>query len=292
MNEPQYSTPATLEEVLRIKEQYGADARVVAGGTDLILRMRDRILYPAVLLDLRHLSLDRISVRPGEISIGASVTHADLMANADIVRQLPALVEACKWFAGPPIRNRATVAGNIVNASPAADLVPPLVAYDASVVLMSSSGRRVVALSEFFTAPGRTVLKADEILHEVVVPRPPEDTVVTFTKLGQRQSMAISTVNISTRITLGPDGRVSSARIVIGSVAPTVFRALAAEAVLNAEAPSVERIAEAARSAGREISPISDVRSTAHYRRRVTEALVRRALTTTWHQLRGATPHV
>ena len=291
MSEPEYRAPESLDEALRIKAQYGADARVIAGGTDLILRMRDGVLSPGMLLDLRHLSLDTISVQAGEIRIGAYVTHSQMMASAEVGAMLPALVEACKWFAGPPIRNRGTVAGNIVNASPAADLLPPLIAYDARIVLASSSGHRVLPLTDFFTGPGRTVLPPNEVLQEILVPRPPRLSAATFSKLGQRQSMAISIVNLSTRLTLDPAGRVSGARIVLGSVAPTVIRAAAAEALLIGAELSTERLGQAAQLASGEISPISDVRSSGHYRRRVTEVLVRRALLAAWDELRGMASH-
>jgi carbon-monoxide dehydrogenase medium subunit len=290
MSTPDYRAPEDLAEALRVKAQYGADARVIAGGTDLILRMRDNVLSPKLLLDLRRLSLGTISVRAGDMCLGAYVTHAQLMASVEVGSTFPALVEACRWFAGPPIRNRGTVAGNIVNASPAADLVPPLVAYGASVVLVSASGERTLPLSEFFTGPGKTVMKPDEILREVVVPLPPRATAATFTKLGQRQSMAISIVNLSTRLTLAPGGRVSEARIVLGSVAPTVIRASAAEALLVGEEPSAERFEQAAKRAGSEVSPITDVRSSGNYRRRMTEVLVRRALTAAWGDLRDRVP--
>ncbi len=149
MNVFDFTAPATLNEALRIKQQRGAVARVIAGGTDLILRMRDKVFSPALLIDLRRTSLDAISLTSDEMRLGAYVDMSQVLDSADITRMFPALASACREFAGPPIRNRSTLGGNIVNASPAADLVPPLIAYDASIVLSSAGGDRVLPLAEF-----------------------------------------------------------------------------------------------------------------------------------------------
>jgi carbon-monoxide dehydrogenase medium subunit len=287
MSAPEYRAPESLDDALSIKRKYGADARVIAGGTDLILRMRDQVFSPKVLIDLRRVSLAAISCHAGEMHLGAYLTLSQMLASAEVAVVFPALVEACRWFAGPPIRNRGTLGGNIVNASPAADLVPPLIAYDAKIVLVSSSGNRVLPLMEFFTGPGKTVMKPDEILTEIRVPLPPPDTAATFIKLGQRQSMAISIVNLSTRLTLNAARRVSDVRIVLGSVAPTAIRALAAEAILKGKELSNDQLEQAAKVASSEISPISDVRSSKDYRRRMTEVLVRRALMAARDELAG-----
>jgi carbon-monoxide dehydrogenase medium subunit len=291
MNTPEYRAPESLDDASGIKGNYGADARVIAGGTDLILRMRDQVFAPRMLIDLRRLALATIARDAAEMRLGAYLTVAQILASAEIAALFPALVEACRPFAGPPIRNRGTVGGNIVNASPAADLVPPLLAYDASIVLVSASTRRVLPLLEFFTGPGKTVMQPDEILTEVRLPLPPPRTAATFTKLGQRRSMAISIVNLSTRLTLDAAGRVSGARIVLGSVAPTAMRARAAEALLNGRELSDDQSAQAANLASNEISPIDDVRSGKEYRRRVTEVLVRRALLAAADELRGMGRH-
>ena len=285
MGIPEYIAPSCLEDALKIKQEKGADARVIAGGTDLILRMRDRLLAPGILVDLRQFSLDKITSHNDEIHLGASVTLSQLLHSSEIATEFPALLEACRPFAGPPIRNRGTLGGNIVNASPAADLVPPLMAYDASIVLSSSSGDRVMPLTEFLTGPGQTVMRPDEILTEVRIPLVPPATVASFTKLGQRRSMAISIVNLGIRVTLAATGVVIDARIVLGSVAPTVVRAIAAEGILEGNKISTELIEQAANKASEEISPITDVRASKHYRLQMTKVLVRRALNAAWHDL-------
>jgi carbon-monoxide dehydrogenase medium subunit len=278
MDAPEYTAPTTLEDALRIKKELGADARVIAGGTDLILKMRDKIFAPAMLIDLRRISLDTISLTSDAMRLGAYVTQSQLLASADILKMYPALAEACREFAGPPIRNRGTLGGNIVNASPGADLLPPLLAYDASVVLASSGTDRELPLTEFFTGPGQTIMTPDEILTEIRMPVMPSRTASAFIKLGQRRSMAIALVSVATRLTLDEKGVISDARIVLGAVAPTPIRAQAAEKVLTSNPLSDELIEQAAREAQDTAKPISDVRAHEPYRKDMTEVLVRRAL--------------
>ncbi len=285
MNNLEYTAPATLEEALRIKKERGANARVIAGGTDLILRMRDKVFSPALLIDLRRTPLDTISLTTDEMRLGAYVDLSQVLASADIARMFSALPSACREFAGPPIRNRGTLGGNIVNASPAADLVPPLMAYDASIVLSSAGGDRVLPLAEFFVGPGQSVIEPEEILTEIRLPVMSSITAAIFIKLGQRRSMAISQVNLTTRLTLDELGTVSDARIVLGAVAPTPIRAFAAEGILTGNRPSDELIERAASQAGQDLTPISDVRASRAYRERMTEVLVRRALRATRDEL-------
>ena len=278
MNNPQYIAAESLEDALQIKQQEGEHARVIAGGTDLILRMRDRVFSPGLLLDLRRVSLDTISCHAGEVRLGAYVTLSQILGDEQLAVLFPALLEACRQFAGPPIRNRATLGGNLANASPAADLAPPLMAYDASIVLASSAGERVLPLAEFFTGPGQTVIRANEILTQIRLPLMPPGTAARFIKLGQRRSMAISIINVSTRLTLAKQGTVNEARIVLGAAAPTPLRAVAAEAVLMGNELSEDRVEEAAIAASKEISPITDVRASRNYREKMAQVLVRRAL--------------
>jgi carbon-monoxide dehydrogenase medium subunit len=229
----QYTAPESLEHALSVKAAHGAEARIIAGGTDLILRMRDGVFSPELLIDLRRLPLAAIAHGGEGVRYGACVTLSQILADERTATLYPALVEACRHFAGPPIRNRATLGGNIVNASPAADLVPPLMAYDADIVLASSSGSRVLPLAGFFTGPGQTVMEANEILTQIRLPPMPDETAAIFIKLGQRRSMAISIVNVAARLSMNGAAVVGEARIVLGAVAPTPLRAMTAEAVLK-----------------------------------------------------------
>ena len=286
MNNPQYIAAETLGDALKIKQEQGEHARVIAGGTDLILRMRDRVFSPKLLVDLRQVPLDTISCHAGEMRLGAYVTLSQILADDELAVLFPALGEACRQFAGPPIRNLATLGGNIVNASPAADLVPPLMAYDANIVLATSAGERVLGLGEFFTGPGQTVMQADEILTQIRLPLMPPDSASGFIKLGPRRSMAISIINLSIRLTLGANGTVSDARIVLGAAAATPLRAFAAEALLIGQELSDQRVDQAAIEASKEVSPITDVRASRNYRERMTQVLVRRALLAGWNDLK------
>lgn len=289
MSIPDYLAPTTLSRALQLKKQRGADARIVAGGTDLILKMRDKVFSPTMLIDLRRISLDSISLTNDVMRLGAYVTQSQLLASADILKMYPALCAACREFAGPPIRNRGTLGGNIVNASPGADLLPPLLAYDASVVLASSGTERELPLTEFFTGPGQTIMAPEEILTEIRMPVMPSRTASAFIKLGQRRSMAIALVSVAARLTLDEKGVISVARIVLGAVAPTPIRAHAAETVLTGSRLSDELIEQAARQAQDAAKPISDVRAHEPYRKDMTEVLVRRALVAARDELQEQT---
>jgi len=288
MSVAEFMTPASLDDALSIKKDRGAAARVIAGGTDLILRMRDKVLSPSLLIDLRRLSLDGIARTDEGLSLGAYVSLSQVLESADIEKYFPALPAACREFAGPPIRNRATLGGNIVNASPAADLVPPLIAYDANIVLSSTGGERVLPLVEFFVGPGQSVIEPSEILTEIRLPLMSTPSAAIFIKLGQRRSMAISQVNVTTRLTVGESGLPVEARIVLGSVAPLPMRAMSAEGILLGKELSDELLSEAAIKAREEVTPISDVRASESYRLQMTEVLVRRALLATRDELSGS----
>ncbi len=287
MSVPEFVAPDSLDDALGIKSERGMEARIIAGGTDLILRMRDKVLSPSLLIDLRRLSLDAIEFSDAGLTLGAYSSLSQVLESADIEKNYPALPAACREFAGPPIRNRGTLGGNIVNASPAADLVPPLIAYDASIVLSSSGGERVLPLMEFFVGPGQSVIEPNEVLTEIRLPPMPAQSAATFIKLGQRRSMAISQVNLTTRLGINEAGVVSEARIVLGSVAPTPMRAVKAEEHLTGKALSDELLSEAAKKAREEVTPISDVRASQPYRLEMTEVLVRRALRATRNKLPG-----
>ncbi len=287
MNHPDYIAAESIQQALHLKQVHGEDAHVVAGGTDLILRMRDEILAPELLIDLRKISLDRISKHEGGMQLGAYVQIAQLLAHPVIKETYPALAEACRQFAGPPIRNRGTLGGNIINASPAADLLPPLMAYDASLVLESISGQREMPLDQFLQGPGQTRLAPNELLTRIMLPQILANSATSFIKLGHRRSMAIAIVNVCTRISLAKDGSVEQARVVLGSVAPTVIRSQESEARLKGQLLSEDLIEDCARLAADDATPISDVRASSEYRKRMVRVLVRRALTANQSELSG-----
>ncbi|MCP4186486.1 MAG: xanthine dehydrogenase family protein subunit M [Gammaproteobacteria bacterium] len=278
MKPAEFLSPTTLNDALELKHKHGAAARVIAGGTDLILRMRAQVLTPSLLIDLQHAALNNIKVSDKYLEVGASLTISEVLQNTRIEDLFPAIHMACRKFAGPPIRNRATIGGNIVNASPAADLVSPLIAYDAEIVLKSANGERTMPLVTFFTGAGKTLLKDDEILTQIRLPLSAASTNAYFIKLAQRNSMAISQLNLTTRLNLNRQGLIETARIVLGSVAAVPMRAMAAEAMLVGEKSSEDLFYAAAAQARQEVKPISDIRASREYRLQMTQVLVRRAL--------------
>jgi carbon-monoxide dehydrogenase medium subunit len=287
MNKPDYLAPQTLTEALDILRQQAEDVHIIAGGTDLVPRMRSRVVEPMLLVDLRLLGLGGINSTGDGIRIGAGATHTDILESALLAEHCPALGESAADIAGPPIRNRGTVGGNLVNASPAADLAPPLLVYDAQVILEKAESKRKIPLVDFFSSPGQTVLAPDEILTEIHIPLPLVNTTSKFIKLGKRKAMAVAVVSVAARLTLDEAGNISQARIALGSVAPTPIRAHRAEAALEGKSPSVDLFTEAGQIAKNESTPISDIRASGDYRKKMVAVLTRRALEAAWQQLSG-----
>lgn len=286
MNKPDYLAPKTLDEALAVLKENKGQIKIIAGGTDLVPRMRAGVFDPELLVDLRKLALDEIALEDDFVRIGAYATHSDILRSKLLAENFPALIEAATDVAGPPIRNRGTLGGNLVNASPAADLATPLIVYDALAVIADENGERDVPLSRFFTGPGKTVLLPDEILVAIKIQKTPPLTAAKFTKLGKRKAMAIAVVSAAVRITLKDDGVIETARIALGSVAPVPLRVLKAEEVLEGKEPDGELFTLAGKTASDETNPITDLRSTADYRKKMVSVLTRRALTEAWEGLK------
>ncbi|TRZ50448.1 xanthine dehydrogenase family protein subunit M [bacterium] len=273
-----YVAPESLEELLAVLHQHGREAKVIAGGTDLIPQMRAGQQSPKMLIDPHRLPLAGISQANGGIRLGAHFTHTQALTSLLLQREYPALVGACRQIGGPPVRNRGTLAGNLANASPAADSAPPLLAYDAQIVAARLDGERVIPLDEFFLDPGQTRLAGDEFIREIRIPKMPPRTTAVFLKLGKRQAMAIAVASVALRLSLDEAGHVTQARIALGSVAPTPMRAFQAEAILQSNPLNEETLRLAAQAARQAASPISDLRASAGYRGQMVAVLVRRAL--------------
>jgi carbon-monoxide dehydrogenase small subunit/xanthine dehydrogenase small subunit len=267
--------PRTLEEAIELLAQRAEEIRPLAGGTDVLVEAKDGRQSRGLLLDVSAVrELRGIEERGGQLWIGASTTHAEIMESPLVARYAPALPEACAVVGGPQIRNRGTLGGNLANASPAADTAPPLFAADAVVEIVSVSARREVAITEMFTGPRRSVLARDELIVGVRVPRR-EGVRGAFLRLGQRQAQAISKVSVAVGLAFR-DGRPEWARVALGSVAPTVVRAPRAEAALLAGGPGA--LARARAAVMEEIAPIDDLRSTREYRRQMAGVLLERAV--------------
>ncbi|HYZ99061.1 MAG TPA: FAD binding domain-containing protein [Acidimicrobiales bacterium] len=269
----------TLDEALLLLEDLGAAGRPIAGGTDLILELA-RGARPGVeeLVDLTRIPGLDVIVDVGEaIELGPLVTHNQVVGSPLLVEHALPLAQACLEVGSPPLRNRATVAGNVVTASPANDTISALLALGATVVLHSARGVRSLPVDEFIVGLRATVLEPGELLTAIRVPKvtPPDRAV--FVKLGNRSAQAISVVHAAVALTLDGD-RVQAARIALGSVAPVVVRIDEAEAALVGRPLAETSIAAAAQVAADAVQPIDDVRATARYRSQVTAVVVRRAL--------------
>ena len=272
---PSHLRPRTLEEALELLAQRPGEIRPLAGGTDLLVEAKDGRVSRAALFDVTEVpELNGIEERDGQLWIGAATTHTEMMASPLVARYAPSLPAACAVVGGPQIRNRGTLGGNLANASPAADTVPPLFAADAVVEIVSVSARREVPIAEMFTGPRRSILARDELILGVRIPRR-EGVRAAFLRLGQRQAQAISKVSVAVGITFR-DGKPDWVRVALGAVAPTVVRAPKAEQALLEGGP--DALARARDLVREEIAPIDDLRSTREYRRHMAGVLLERAV--------------
>jgi carbon-monoxide dehydrogenase medium subunit len=275
----QYHAPASIDEAVALAARFGDDARFLAGGTDLIVQWRRGRIAPRHVVSLARVAgLDGVSVN-GEIALGARVTHRRIEREPAFGGALRALPEAAAVVGGHQTRNVGTVGGNIANASPAADVVPVLLALDAAVTLRSTAGERTLALDDFLAGPGETRRRPDELLTLVRAPALAPGSATAFLKAGRRRAMEISLVCVVARITLDPERRrCVAARVALGAVGPRAMRAREAERALLDRPLDDEAVEAAARAAAAECRPIGDVRASERYRRHLTRALVARAI--------------
>jgi xanthine dehydrogenase iron-sulfur cluster and FAD-binding subunit A len=282
-----YYTPTSVDEAFRLLAEHGPEARIIAGGTDLLIELQRGTREARVLIDATRIGgLDEIQLdEQGTVHIGPTVTHNQAAASELLAENGFPLAMACWQVGTPALRNRATIAGNLVTASPANDTITALWALDARVRVGSVRGERVLSFADLYQGVRRTALDPDEMVTDISFPALSPNQRGTFLKLGLRRTNFISVVNAAVVLSLEEDGdTVSQASITLGSVAPTIIHATEAEEMLagvalgNGRSAGADPIAEAAELAARAAAPIDDIRAGAGYRRATVRVLVGRAL--------------
>jgi CO/xanthine dehydrogenase FAD-binding subunit len=277
MTEGQFFKAASPQEACDLLAQYDGKARLLAGGTDLMVAMNLRQQSPEVLIYIGDSDLNYIKEEGGDLVIGAGTTLSEVL-NSDIIKKgAPLLVEAVSQMASVAIRNVGTIGGNLANASPAADTATALLALNATLKLVSKGGERSVPVDQFFTGPGESVLGAGEIIQEILIPAQANGTKWGYYKIGKRKAQSLSIVSVAICCSL-EGGTCKDARIALGAVAPTPILASVAAELLEGKALSEGLIDETAKAAANATNPVDDVRGSAWYRRRASEALVRKLL--------------
>lgn len=273
--------PESLDDCVKALARHGSEAKLLAGGTDLLPQMKNALLKPAVVIDLSGVPRLR-SIESGNgqgLRVGAAVTARTLELDRSVRSRFLSLAESGALVGSVQVRNLATLGGNLCNAAPSADMAPPLLALDAEAVVTGPKGERRLPIATFFTGVRRTVLAPDEILVELAMPTPGAHSGGNYLRHTPRRELDIAVVGVASQLTLA-NGVCTKARIALAAVAPVPLRATAAEQALEGQAVTPERIARAADLAVEAARPISDQRGSADFRRHLVRVLTRRTLTT------------
>ena len=268
-------------DAVALLAQHGPKVKVVAGGTDLLadLKFATASHAPQVVVDIsRADDLRGIQMTDQGLRIGALVTHTEIMRSPIIREQLPALQDAAHTIGAIQTRNLGTLGGNLVTAVPSMDSGPTLVALDAIVTVAGPDGRRQMPLAEFFVGPRKTILKSDELLVEIIIPKENVGKPTHFLKFGLRKGQALALVNVAASFWVGDGSTFKAPRVALGAVAPKVIHAASAESYLEGTPITPEAMAEAGKLAVNDAKPINDFRASAAYRRDLVAVLTRRAL--------------
>ena len=286
-----YIAARSMEEFSSLIRQHGGEARILAGGTDLLVAMKEKEMKARYLIDIKGIpGFTGISYSASQgLKIGALSTIHSIETSQPISDNFPTLCEAASQLGSYQVRHRATLGGNLCNASPAADTATPLMALDAKLNVANEKGERTIPIEQFFVGPGKTALNPGEILKNVTVPTNPPQTGSNYIKLGRRRAMDCAIVNTAVLLTLNQDSSCKNVRIALGSVAPTPIRAVEAEKMLKDQKINGDLIAKAALTAQHAAKPISDVRASADYRFKMTKVVVARALTNAYHMAQEGT---
>ncbi|MGN6717679.1 MAG: FAD binding domain-containing protein [Candidatus Binatia bacterium] len=276
----EYRTPKSLKEVHANLKEFGSDAKLVAGGTALIIMMKQRLVRPSCLISLRSVrGLNGIELQNGGLRIGGLATHRQVESSPLVRRRLPMLAETYHHVATLRVRNMATVGGGLAHADPNQDPPPSLIALGATLKATSANGSRVIPMDEFFKDYYETVLNPDELITEVMVPKLPPNSGAAYIKFLPRTADDYATVSAAAVLTLDKSNKtIADVRIALGSVGVTPIRATAAEAVLRGQPLKTEAFAGAGEKAKEAVDPISDFRGSAGYKKDMAAVFVRRAL--------------
>jgi len=274
-----YFEPETIKECSDLLAEYGDKAMILAGGTDVIPLLKFKARKPVALIDIRKIDdLNEVKLTDDGLNLGAMTRMRKLSLNKELKADYPVITEAAGRVSSMQIRNIATIGGNVCNASPSADAVQGLILMEASAVIESNEGSREVKLDDFFTGPGKTVLKSNEILTGFKVPKPAPRTGAFYEKFAIRGNVDVSIVGAGALIALADDATVAKAVISLASVAPTPVRVSAVENMIKGKKLTPELIEEAAKAASENVSPISDQRATKEYRKEMVRVWVKSAL--------------
>jgi aerobic carbon-monoxide dehydrogenase medium subunit len=276
----EYTAVSTPEEAISLIAGYEGQAEFIAGGTDIMVNMKRRIVHPDLLVSIHKLDqlrgFDQRS--KNQFRIGVLNSMHDIAASDKITKHFSALAAAAGGMGSPQIRNRATIGGNLVSSRPAADTIGPLIGYGAQVRLQGLKDERLVPMESFCTGPGECVLFDNEIMTDILLEIPRRNTHGVYLKFGTRKSMEISIVSVTTILTLDDGGLCQKARIVLGAVAPTFIRAPEAESLLQGKRLSENLASQAGELAQQSCNPITDTRASAEYRRMLVRALTRKSI--------------
>jgi aerobic carbon-monoxide dehydrogenase medium subunit len=276
----EFYQPTTLAEASRLLKNNGPGGRFLAGGTDLVIAMKEKGLLPKYIVDLKRVpGLSGIRENnDGTISIGALTTMYAVETSPVIMRKYPFLAQSAAEVGSIQIRNRATIGGNMANATPSADVAPSLIALNAAAKIASAAAERTLPMEDFFRGPGQNAMSAEEILTEITIPKTSAELVGEYIKFSPRDMMDLAYAGVAVAYNLGSDKKCTGVRIVLGAVAPTPIRAKNAEALLEGKILTEELATRAGDEAAHVSKPISDVRSSADYRRAMVGVMTKRAL--------------
>jgi CO/xanthine dehydrogenase FAD-binding subunit len=285
--EMDFIIPKTLQEVLTCLNGNNGKKQIIAGGTDLVVKIRENQILPDTVIDISEVEeLAGIYEKSGFLTIGSATTLTEIAENEIVKKHYPLLAQAAASVGAVQIRNRATVGGNVSNASPAADTVPALIALGAIATVVSTEQERKVPLEELYVGVGKTVLGSNELLKSLNISEPAENSAGVFFKLGKRKAQAISIVNGAVQIGVDDNKcKFTHVRIAIGSVAPTVLRLKEVEESLLGKRINRKNIETAAEIVKNKVNPITDIRATAEYRREMSCNLFMQAVYESLNQL-------